>query len=332
MTLQKKTILSGMRPTGKLHIGHLLGVLNNWATLQEEYHCYFEVADWHALTSEFANTKAMSENIKEMVVDWLAAGLDPEKSVMFVQSRVLEHAELHLLLSMITPLPWLERCPTYKEQINEIKDKDLSNYGFLGYPVLQASDILIYKANVVPIGQDQLPHLELTREICRRFNNIYGKVFPEPRHLFTKVPKLLGTDGRKMSKSYNNSIFISDSKEEHTKKIKSAFTDPSKMRKNDPGHPDSCPVFMLQNIYSCDKTDGIRKDCESGVLGCVDCKKILLDNFLEEMEPIREKRAGIISKKGYAEEVLREGTKKADIAAKKNMAEVRNAVFGKNYV
>ncbi|OGF47936.1 MAG: tryptophan--tRNA ligase [Candidatus Firestonebacteria bacterium RIFOXYC2_FULL_39_67] len=332
MTGQKKTILSGMRPTGKLHIGHLLGVLNNWVSLQDEYHCYFEVADWHALTSEFANTKAMSENIKEMVTDWLAAGLDPEKSVMFVQSQIIEHAELHLLLSMITPLPWLERCPTYKEQINEIKDKDLSNYGFLGYPVLQAADILIYKANVVPIGQDQLPHLELTREICRRFNNIYGRVFPEPMHLFTKVPKLLGTDGRKMSKSYNNAVFISDSKEEYTKKIKSAFTDPLKMRKNDPGHPDGCPIFMLQNIYSYEETVGIRKDCESGALGCVDCKKILLDNLSKEMEPIQEKRSKIISKKGYAEEVLREGTKKADTVAKKNMAEVRESVFGKNYV
>jgi tryptophanyl-tRNA synthetase len=332
MSGQKKTILSGMRPTGKLHIGHLLGVLNNWVALQDDYNCYFEVADWHALTSEFANTKAMTGNIKEMVTDWLAAGLDPEKSVMFVQSRVLEHAELHLLLSMITPLPWLERCPTYKEQINEIKDKDLSNYGFLGYPVLQAADILMYRATVVPIGQDQLPHLELTREICRRFNNIYGEVFPEPVHLFTKVPKLLGIDGRKMSKSYNNSVYISDSKEEYTKKIKAAFTDPKKMRKNDPGHPGGCPIFMLQNIYSLEKAGEIKKDCESGVLGCVDCKNILLENFEKGIAPIREKREKINARKGYAEEVLREGTKKAEMAAKKNMAEVREAVFGKAYV
>lgn len=332
MSGPKKTILSGMRPTGKLHIGHLLGVLNNWVALQDDYNCFFEVADWHALTSEFANTKAMTGNIKEMVTDWLAAGLDPEKSVMFVQSRVLEHAELHLMLSMITPLPWLERCPTYKEQINEIKDKDLSNYGFLGYPVLQAADILMYRATVVPIGQDQLPHLELTREICRRFNNIYGEVFPEPVHLFTKVPKLLGIDGRKMSKSYNNSIYISDSKEEYTKKIKAAFTDPKKMRKNDPGHPVGCPIFMLQNIYSLEKTGEIKKDCESGVLGCVDCKKILLENFEKGIAPIREKREKINARKDYAEEVLREGTKKAEIAAKKNMAEVREAVFGKAYV
>ncbi|OGF52037.1 MAG: tryptophan--tRNA ligase [Candidatus Firestonebacteria bacterium GWA2_43_8] len=332
MTSQKKTILSGMRPTGKLHIGHLLGVLNNWVALQDEYNCYFEVADWHALTSEFANTKAMAGNVKEMVIDWLSAGLDPEKSTMFVQSRVLEHAELHLLLSMITPLPWLERCPTYKEQISEIKDKDLSNYGFLGYPVLQAADILLYKASVVPIGQDQLPHLELTREICRRFNNIYGKVFPEPMHLFTKVPKLLGTDGRKMSKSYNNSVFISDSKDEYTKKIKSAFTDPLKMRKNDPGHPDGCPIFMLQNIYNVEKIAEIRKDCESGTLGCVDCKKMFLEKYEKAIAPVQEKRAGVTAKKGYVEEVLRAGTKKADAEAKKNMAEVREAIFGKNYV
>jgi len=332
VTLQKNIILSGMRPTGKLHIGHLIGVLNNWVKLQDEYQCFFEVADWHALTSEFANTKAIPENTKEMVIDWLSAGLDPEKSVMFVQSRVLEHAELHLLLSMITPLPWLERCPTYKEQINEIKDKDLSNYGFLGYPVLQAADILIYKASVVPIGQDQLPHLELTREICRRFNNLYGKVFPEPAHLFTKVPKLLGTDGRKMSKSYNNSIFISDSADEYTKKIKSAYTDPAKMRKNDPGHPDGCPIFMLQNVYSSEETAGIRKDCESGALGCVDCKKLLINNYSKAIAPIQEKRAGIIAKKGYAEEVIREGNKKAEAAAKKNMKEIREAVFGKGYV
>ncbi len=332
MPVLKKTILSGMRPTGKLHIGHLLGVLNNWINLQDEYNCYFEVADWHALTSEFASTKQMSANIKEMAVDWLAAGLDPEKSVMFVQSKVLEHAELHLLLSMITPLPWLERCPTYKEQINEIKDKDLSNYGFLGYPVLQAADILIYKASVVPIGQDQLPHLELTREICRRFNNLYGNVFPEPLHLFTTVPKLLGTDGRKMSKSYNNSIFISDTQEEAAKKIKGAFTDPKKMRKGDPGHPDGCPMFMLQNIYSSEAVPGLRKDCESGVLGCADCKKMLLENLSKAMEPIRERREKVLAKKDFAEEVLREGTKKAEITAKKNMAEVREAVFGRNYV
>ncbi|MEI6845767.1 MAG: tryptophan--tRNA ligase [Candidatus Firestonebacteria bacterium] len=332
MSAQKKTILSGMRPTGKLHIGHLLGVLNNWAALQNDYQCYFEVADWHALTSEFANTKNMPENIKDMVTDWLAAGLDPERSVMFVQSHVPQHAELHLLLSMITPLPWLERCPTYKEQINEIKDKDLSNYGFLGYPVLQAADILLYKASVVPIGQDQLPHLELTREICRRFNNIYGRVFPEPAHLFTTVPKVLGTDGRKMSKSYNNSIYISDSKDEYTKKIKSAFTDPAKMRKNDKGHPAGCPIFMLQNIYSSEAVPGIKQDCESGVLGCVDCKKLLLENLSKQLEPLQEKRAQITAKKGYTEEVLRAGTEKAEAAAKKNMAEVREAVFGKKHV
>ncbi len=332
MALLKKTILSGMRPTGKLHIGHLLGVLNNWASLQDEYNCYFEVADWHALTSEFAGARQLSANIREMAVDWLSAGLDPEKSVMFVQSGVPEHAELHLLLSMITPLPWLERCPTYKEQINEIKDKDLSNYGFLGYPVLQAADILIYKASVVPIGQDQLPHVELTREICRRFNNLYGNVFPEPVHLFTKVPKVLGTDGRKMSKSYNNSIFISDTQEDCVKKIKTAFTDPQKMRKGDKGHPDCCPVFMLQEVYAPGQVPEIRKDCESGVLNCVDCKKALLEELLKAMDPIREKREKILAQKGRAEEILREGTKKAEITAKKNMAEVREAVFGKNHV
>ncbi|MFH1824799.1 MAG: tryptophan--tRNA ligase [Candidatus Firestonebacteria bacterium] len=317
-----------MRPTGKLHIGNLLGALNNWVKLQDSYKCYYMVADWHALTSEYANSKEIPTNIKEMVVDWLSAGIDPEKSTIFVQSNVTQHSELHLLLSMITPISWLERCPTYKEQTKEIKDRDLSNYGFLGYPVLQAADILIYKAEVVPIGQDQLPHLELTREICRRFNNLYGQVFPEPVHLFTEIPKVLGTDGRKMSKSYNNCIYISDSKEEIKKKIKLCYTDPGKIHLGDAGHPNECPVFLLHHMYSQNEKGNIKTDCPSGKLGCADCKNMLIKNITSGLEEIHQKRNLIISKKGYINDVLEHGLKKAKEVAEKTMEEVRKAVFG----
>ncbi|MEI7904697.1 MAG: tryptophan--tRNA ligase, partial [Candidatus Firestonebacteria bacterium] len=287
---KKARILSGMRPTGKLHIGHLLGVLNNWARLQDTYECFYEVADWHALTTEFQNTKEMAQNAKEMVVDWLVSGIDPAKSTIFIQSKVLEHAELNILLSMITPVPWLERNPTYKEQLNEIKDKDLSNLGFLGYPVLQAADILIYKASVVPIGQDQLPHLEISREICRRFNNFYGNIFPEPQHLFTEAPKILGTDGRKMSKSYNNAIFMSDTKEEAGKKIKKAYTDPKKVRQGDPGTPEGCPIFLLQNVYNKQEVPELSAGCRSGKLGCADCKNKLMLFLGPVLDSMQEKR------------------------------------------
>jgi tryptophanyl-tRNA synthetase len=326
-----KKILSGMRPTGKLHIGHLIGVLANWAKLQDEYECLFEIADWHALTSEYGNAKNIPEYAVEIAADWIASGIDHKKSIIFIQSKVIEHAELHLLLSMITPLSWLERCPTYKEQLNEIKEKDLSNYGFLGYPVLQAADILIYKAETVPIGHDQLPHLELTREIARRFNYLYGDVFPEPNHVFTKIPKVLGIDGRKMSKSYNNCIMISDSPEEIKKKIKISYTDPLKMRLGDVGHPDNCPVFLLQSVYNNNITE-IRTGCESGKLGCADCKKILVDKLLNTIKPIQEKRAEIISNKRLILDIIAEGNTKAKKAASITMQEVREAIFGGKYV
>jgi len=321
-------VLSGMRPTGRLHIGNLVGALNNWVKLQDKYKSFYMIADWHALTSEYARSKEISKDIKEMVVDWLAVGINPEKSTIFIQSRVTQHAELHLLLSMITPISWLERCPTYKEQLKEIKDKDLSNYGFLGYPVLQAADILMYKAEIVPIGQDQLPHLELTREICRRFNYLYGEVFPEPKHLFTEVPKILGTDGRKMSKSYNNCIYISDSKEEITKKIKTCYTDPRKIHLGDAGHPEECPIFLLHFIYSFKEKENIKVDCKSGKLGCVDCKKILIKNILLGLDAIHQRRDLIITKKGYINDVLEDGIKKARLVAERTMQEVRRAVFG----
>ncbi len=321
-----------MRPTGKLHLGNLLGALQNWVKLQDDYNCFFEVADWHALTTESRKTKEMATAAREMVVDWLVAGIDPKKSTVFIQSAVLEHAELHLLLSMITPIPWLERNPTYKSQINELKEKDLSNYGFLGYPVLQAADILLYKASVVPIGQDQLPHLEISREICRRFNNFYGEVFPEPQHVFTSVPALLGIDGRKMSKSYDNCINMSDTNEAVEKKIKKCYTDPKKIRMGDQGDPSGCPIFLLHNIYRKEQTTEIEAGCRSGALGCSDCKKALLEVLAPLFTGMENKRREILSKPDYVNDVINDGNKRAKAAAGKTMEEVRNAVFGKGHV
>jgi tryptophanyl-tRNA synthetase len=250
--MAKKRVLSGMQPSGLLHLGNLMGALDNWRRLQDsgQYDCYFFIADWHALTTQYADTSRLRDFTREMIIDWLSAGLDPGKSVLFQQSQLPEHAVLHVLLSMITPLPWLERVPTYKEKMDEIRDKDMNTYGFLGYPVLQAADILIYKADFVPVGIDQLPHLELTREICRRFNSFYGNVLPEPQPLMTEYPKLPGTDGRKMSKSYNNTINLSDSPEDITKKVMNMVTDPARKRRQDPGDPDVCPLFTLDRIFA----------------------------------------------------------------------------------
>ena len=240
----KKRVLSGMRPTGRLHLGHLHGTLGSWVKLQDEYKCFFFVADWHALTSEYENTGIIKDSTQDMVIDWLSAGIDPEKSILFIQSRILEHAELHLLLSMIVPLPWLERNPTYKEQQEEMSNKDLATYGFLGYPVLQAADIIIYKAHKVPVGKDQVPHLELTREIVRRFNYLYKNVFPEPDQILTEMSKVLGIDRRKMSKSYNNAIYLADSPEEIKTKVSQMITDPQRKRRNDPGNPDGFQIIL----------------------------------------------------------------------------------------
>lgn len=274
---RKPRVLSGMRPTGKLHLGHLVGALDNWVRLQDQYDCYFFVADWHALTTDYAETSNVKQNIMEMMYDMLAAGLDPEKAVLFIQSHVPQHAELHLLLSMITPLGWLERVPTYKEQRENIKDKDLGTYGFLGYPVLQSADILMYKADYVPVGEDQVPHIELTREIARRFNMFYaGKreyVLPEPQPLLTSMPKLPGTDGRKMSKSYGNAILLSEPEPEIRQKLKTMVTDPARVRRTDPGNPQVCPVYSLHKIFSSQETiANVEKGCTTASIGCIECK------------------------------------------------------------
>ena len=317
-----------MRPSGKLHLGHLFGALSNWAALQDEYECYYMVADWHALTTDYADTSKIQENIREMVIDWLLAGLDPKKSVIFTQSEIMEHSELFMLLSMITPLGWLFRCPTYKEQLTEIKDKDLHNYGFLGYPVLQAADIMIYKADAVPVGEDQLPHLELTREICRRFNNLYGEIFPEPQALLTKSARVPGIDGKKMSKSYGNAITLAEPPDSLKKKIQQMFTDPQKIRANDIGHPEGCVVFAFHALYN--KASKSREtECREGKIGCVKCKQELYDLINASLDPLREEREKIAKDGAYINDILEEGRKKAKDFAVKTMLETRQAVLRK---
>lgn len=314
-----------MRPTGKMHVGHLHGALSNWVKLQDEYETYHMVADWHALTTDYADTSGVLPNTREMVIDWLTAGLDPKKSVIFRQSDVMEHAELNLLLSMVTPLGWLFRCPTYKEQLQEIKNKDLHNLGFLGYPVLQAADIVIYKANAVPVGEDQLPHIELTREIVRRFNNFYGEVFPEPQGLVTKFARVPGTDGRKMSKSYGNAITLDEEPDEIKKKVQTMFTDPQKIRANDPGHPEGCVVFAFHSIYN-PEAKKCEAECKAGSRGCVACKKELTQFLADGLAPLREKRKKIAAEKGLVDSVLEDGRKRASETARKTMEEVRKAM------
>ena len=325
--MAKKRVLSGMQPSGLLHLGNLMGALDNWRKLQDEYECYYFIADWHALTTQYADTSNVRRFIHEMVIDWLAAGIDPEKSVIFQQSRLPEHAVLHVLLSMITPLPWLERVPTYKEKMEQVQDKDLHTYGFLGYPVLQAADILIYKADFVPVGIDQLPHLELTREICRRVNAFYGEVLPEPQPLLTQYPKLLGTDGRKMSKSYNNTINLSDSPGEITKKIMAMVTDPARVRRQDPGNPDVCPLFALDRIFApkewCDHVD---VECRRAGIGCVDDKKELLKHLLAYLKPIQDKRKELSADPGKIAGIIAEGSAKARALAQNTLAEVNEAM------
>jgi tryptophanyl-tRNA synthetase len=325
--MSSKRVLSGMRPTGKLHLGHVVGALNNWVKLQNEYECFHFIADWHALTSDYADTSRIRENRIEMMVDWLAAGLDPKKSVMFVQSAVPQHAELHLLLSMITPLGWLERVPTYKEQRDNITDKDLGNYGFLGYPVLQSADILMYKGNYVPVGEDQVPHVELTREICRRFNSYYGDVFPEPQALLTPVPRLPGLDGRKMSKSYGNDISLSDTPEEITKKIKTMMTDPARRRRTDPGNPDVCPVFAYHKIYSTKETiQTVDRECRVAGIGCIDCKKWMSERLIEDLSPLLQRRREYAARTDEIKDIIADGNVRANVVATQTMGEVREAV------
>ncbi len=332
MAKDKQRVLSGMRPSGKLHLGHLHGVLDNWKRLQEEYDCYFFVADWHALTTNYETAQEIPTNIDEMVIDWLSVGIDPEKVTIFVQSDVKEHAELHLLLSMITPVSWLERNPTYKEQQAELKGKDIATYGFLGYPVLQAADIIMYKANKVPVGVDQLPHVELTREITRRFNYLYREVFPVPEALLAEVPKLPGLDGRKMSKSYGNSIFLSDSPDEIRKKISTMVTDIERPRKSDPGDPEKrCLAFNLHRLYLTeDRLQEIVSGCKAAELGCVHCKRELAEALIKKLEPIREKRADLSSDPDYIKNILKQGAEKARAVAKTTMEEVRSALWNQS--
>jgi len=325
--LVKKRILSGMQPSGRLHLGNLLGALQNWVRLQDDYDCYYFVADWHALTSGYADTSAFRENVHNVLADWLAAGLDPQRSTLFIQSLVREHAELHLLLGMITPLSWLERVPTYKEKQDEIRDRDLGTYGFLGYPLLQSADILIYRPEAVPVGVDQVPHLEITREVARRFNHFYGEVFPEPEALLTKFPKVPGTDGRKMSKSYGNCIYLSDPPEAVDKKIRTMVTDPARVRRTDPGNPEICPVFDLHRIFSSeDERARCAEGCRTAGIGCIDCKRVLIPHVLELLGPIYEKRTELIAAPERLEEIAREGSRAAAAFARETMARVRSAM------
>ncbi len=326
--MSKGVVFSGMRPTGKLHIGHL-SVLDNWIDLQKEYRCYFSIVDWHALTTAFENTSNMQENIRMMLLDWLGAGLDFEKSPLFIQSQVKEHAELHLLFSMTIPVSWLERVPTYKDQIQQFKlqSKDVATYGFLGYPVLMAADILVYRADTVPVGEDQLAHLELCRELARRFNYLYkSDIFPEPKAKLAQIPLLPGVDGRKMSKSYNNDIPIGATKKEIQEKVQMMITDPARIKKNDPGNPDICVVNTYQSIYNKKEIDEIRYNCRAGNIGCVMCKKRLAEVLDEILDPLRERREYYEKRPDLLCEILETGAKNAREEAIKTLSLVRDVM------
>jgi tryptophanyl-tRNA synthetase len=398
---KRKRVFSGMRPTGRLHLGHYFGALSNWLKLQEEYDCFFCVVDWHALTTHYEDTSSVAENTLQVATDWLAVGLDPGKATLFIQSSVLEHAELHLLLSMITPLSWLERVPTYKEQIANLKDRDLGTYGFLGYPLLQTADITLYDGDLVPVGEDQVPHIELAREIARRFNHQFGfgvsetlnseqnrnarleinkivhtgvfldaevmpeyawhgwtrqlqkitreigfenaiqelpkpfrkfykmkKVLEEPEALLTETPRLPGTDGRRMAKSYGNAIWLSDPPDEIRKKVHDMMTDPQRVRRTDPGRPEICPVFAYHKIFSLPETIAkVDRDCRTAAIGCVDCKKLMAENLVTWIEPIQTRRKEFETHPEQVWDILDAGSKKAHASAKKTMKRVRNAIF-----
>jgi len=328
---QGKRVLSGMRPTGKLHLGNYVGALQNWVGMQDQYECYFCVVDWHALTTDYADTSRVKENSIEVLFDWLAAGLDPERCTMFMQSHVPQHAELHLLFSMITPLAWLERVPSYKEQQANLTEKDLNTYGFLGYPLLQAADILIYKGNFVPVGEDQVPHVELTREIARRFNMFYkldgAAVFPEPQPLLTRTPKLPGTDGRKMSKSYGNTIMMADPEPVVRQKLKTMVTDPARVRRSDPGNPDVCPVGDLHKIFSDKATIAkVYEGCRSAGIGCIECKSWVADALVSILNPMQERRKKYEENPRLAWDILEAGSARARQVAEATMTEVREAM------
>ena len=335
---KKGRVLSGMRPTGKLQLGNYVGALRNWVGLQDQYDCFFFIADWHALTTDYADTRSVKQNSLEVMLDYLAAGLDPERSTLFIQSHVLQHAELHLLFSMITPLGWLERVPSYKEQRENLKDKDLGTYGFLGYPLLQAADILIYQADFVPVGDDQVPHVELTREVARRFNQFYprklhagdhdprrGMVFPEPKPLLTPSPKLPGTDGRKMSKSYGNTILLTDPEPEVRQKLKTMVTDPARVRRTDTGDPDKCPVGDLHKVFSPPETMAkVQQGCRTAGIGCIECKGWVADNLVKVLQPIQERRASF--SEAQVKEILNDGSRRARARAEETMRQVRTAM------
>jgi tryptophanyl-tRNA synthetase len=322
----RPVVVSGTRPTGALHLGHLNGALKNWVKLQNESaQCYFFVADWHALTTDYANPKGIRENTEAMILDWLAVGLDPSRAVIFRQSHVREHAELHLLFSMIIPVPWLERVPTYKEQQEQLEGRDLSTYGFLGYPLLQSADILLYKATAVPVGEDQLPHVELTREVARRFNRLYGDVFPEPKGLVVEAARVPGTDGRKMSKSYGNAVALTDDADTVYSKLVRMVTDPRRQRRTDAGDPKDCPAFRLHEIYcSPEERAELAEGCRSASIGCVDCKKVMIRRVQEELAPIQERRSELAAARGVVSDVLSDGSRRAIAVAEATMSEVRS--------
>ena len=324
----KPRVVSGMRPTGKLHLGHLVGALNNWAALQDQYDCFYFVADWHALTSDYADTSEIVPSAYDMAADWLAVGLDPERTTLFVQSLVPEHAELFLLLSMTIPIPWLERVPTYKEQIEQLAEKDLSTLGFLGYPLLQTADIIIYDAQFVPVGEDQVPHLELSREIVRRFHNFYGELFVEPKPLLTTFPRLPGLDNRKMSKSYGNAIDLSDDPETVRKKVMQMYTDPKRVRADVPGTVEGNPVFMYHDAFNPNvaEVDDLKERYRAGKVGDVEVKKKLAAALNGHLDPIRERRAQLLAKPQSLREILHEGSRKARGVAQETMERVRSAV------
>jgi tryptophanyl-tRNA synthetase len=325
--MNKERVLSGMQASGKAHLGNLVGALSNWVRLQEQYDCYYFVADWHALTTGYADPSQIKESTKDLLINFLAAGLDPEKCTIFIQSKIIEHAELHLLLSMITPIGWLERVPTYKEKQEELKERDLSTYGFLGYPLLQTADIIIYRAKYVPVGIDQVPHLEISREVARRFNYLYKEVFPEPEALLTEFPKVVGMDGRKMSKSYDNAVYLSDSPEEVERKIRTMVTDPARVRKTDVGDPELSPVYQLHKIFSSkEEQEHVAKGCRTAGIGCIECKKVLIKNLFQVMEPIWKKRDELIRKPEVLQDIVNKGTEKAKKVAEETMQLVREAM------
>jgi tryptophanyl-tRNA synthetase len=324
--MKKQRALSGIQPTGRLHLGNLIGAVENWVRLQDKYDCFFFIADYHALTTAYGESAKLREDIKQVAIDLLAAGIDPEKAVLFRQSDVPEHAELHLLFSMITPLGWLERVPTYKGKIEELKEKDLGTYGFLGYPLLQAADILIYQADFVPVGEDQLPHLELTREVARRFNHLYGEVFAEPKAALTSFPVLPGLDGRKMSKSYNNTIALSDQPDKIKTKVSAMLTDPARIKKDDPGHPEVCPVYRYYQVFAPQLVEQVAKECREATRGCVACKKELAEILINYLAPIHARRRQLEKDSSLLDQLLRQGGERAGEKAKETLKKAKEAI------